>query len=144
MAERYETQGLIRSKPTLREILQLAFRQADFRLPMTSQSRPMQKFVWQRASTAKADFIGRAESDILYAIVRSGLEIDFSELAYLLLNDRTQEDTIQSLLDDLKKRSLIVYRNKRYFVAGQGQYPICRRASAAHPGPGYRASAIAR
>jgi hypothetical protein len=128
LEERYETQGLIRSKPTLREILQLAFRQGTF----DTYDQPVSPYAKVRLADgidSESDFISRAESDILYAIVRSGLEIDFSELAYLMLNDRTQDETIQSLLDDLKKRGLIVYKNKRYVLPGRGNIPFAEEAA---------------
>jgi uncharacterized LabA/DUF88 family protein len=128
LEERYETQGLIRSKLTLREILQLAFRQAAF----DTYDQPVSPYAKVRlvdGIESESDFISRAESDILYAIVRSGLEIDFSELAYLMLNDRTQEETIESLLDDLKNRGLVVYKNKRYVLPGRGNIPFAEEAA---------------
>jgi len=123
LEERYETQGLIRGKPAVREIMQLAFRQQTFDTYDQPVS-PYSKVRLAEGIESESDFISRAESDILYAIVRSGLEIDYSELAYLLLNDRKQEETIQSLLDDLKKRGLIVYKNQRYVLPGRGNIPF--------------------
>jgi hypothetical protein len=73
---------------------------------------------------SEASFVGRTESDFVYALVRSGMEIEPSELAYLLLNDRNQGDYIQSLLEDLKNRGMITYRNKRYSLPGSGNIPF--------------------
>ena len=121
--ERYESQGLMRGKPMLREILQLAFRQGAF----DTYDQPVSPYAKVRlveGISSESDFISRAESDILFAIVRSGLEVDLSELAYQLLNDRKQDETIQSLLDDLKTRGLIVKKNKRYTLPGRGNIPF--------------------
>ena len=123
LEERYETQGLIRNKSTLREILQLAFRQGAF----DTYDQPVSPYAKVRLAEgieSEADFVSRAESDILYAMVRSGLEIDFSELAYLLLNDRNQDDYIQSLLDDLKKRGMIVTRTSATACPVSGNIPF--------------------
>ncbi len=119
LQERYEAQGLIRAKSTLREILQLAFRQRafDYRGGPVSLYSP----VWLAPGIdSEAGFVCRAEADFVYAVVRAGLEIDLGELAYILLNDRDQVDYIQSLLDDLKNRGQIVRNGKRYSLPGRG------------------------
>jgi hypothetical protein len=74
--------------------------------------------------TSEADFVRRAESDFVYAVVRAGLEIDMGELAYILLNDRNQTDYIQSLFEDLKQRSVITRKGKRYYLRGSGIIPF--------------------
>lgn len=119
LQERYEAQGLMRAKSTLREILQLAFRQRafDYRGGPVSLYSP----VWLAPGIdSEASFVCRAESDFVYAVVRAGLEIDLGELAYILLNDRDQVDYIQSLLDDLKNRGQVVRNGKRYSLPGRG------------------------
>lgn len=123
MRERYEVQGLMRSKSVLREILQMAFRQRAF----DYHKRPVSLYspVWLAPGLeSEADFVCRAESDFVYAVVRAGLEIDLEELACILLNDRAQIDYIQNLLDDLKQRSFITRKGKRYVLPGRGMTPF--------------------
>lgn len=123
LKERYENQGMIRSKSTLREILQMAFRQRafEYRNGHISLFTPV-----YLASTinSEADFVRRAESDFVYSIVKSGLEIDPTQVALILLNDRNQTDYVQSLLDDLKTRGLVTRRGSRYFLPGRGAIPF--------------------
>ena len=119
----YEAQGLIRSKANLREILQMAYRQESF--DYGEKTASLHVPVWLAAGIeSEADFVRRAESDFVYAIVRAGLDIDQEELAYILLNDRNQVDYIHSLLDDLKQRGLITQTGKRYQLAGRGILPF--------------------
>lgn len=123
LGERYENQGLLRNKNSIREIMQLAFRQGafDFKENPTSIHSP----VWLDAGIiSEAVMVERAESDFLHAIIRSGYDIDLGELAYLLVNDRSQEEYIQSLLDDLRKRGLITSKGKRYLLPGRGILPF--------------------
>jgi hypothetical protein len=123
LRERYEAQGLLRSKSMLREILQMANRQQalDYRNQPVSLYSP----VWLADGIdSEADFVRRAESDFVYAVVRAGLEIDKPELAYILLNDRNQVDYIQSLFDDLKQRGQIVKKGNRYSLSGNGMIPF--------------------
>jgi NYN domain len=123
LRERYEAQGLLRSKTMLREILQMANRQhaLDYRNQPISLYSP----VWLAAGIdSEAAFVRRAESDFVYAVVQAGLEIDLPELAYILLNDRNQVDYIQSLFDDLKQHGQIVKKGKRYALSGNGMIPF--------------------
>ncbi|OUC05510.1 hypothetical protein RY27_26850 [Litorilinea aerophila] len=73
---------------------------------------------------SEADFVKRAESGFVFAVINAGLEIDKHELAAILLNDRDQVDYIQSLLDDLQERGLIVYKDKRYTLPGHSAIPF--------------------
>lgn len=123
LQERYEAQGLQRNKATLREIVQLAFRQGAFDY-LDQPASPFAPIQLAPGLESEADFVERAESDLLYAIVRAGVDLDMNELAYLLLNDRNQADYIQHLLDNLKKRGLITYRNQRYVLPGRGNIPF--------------------
>jgi uncharacterized LabA/DUF88 family protein len=123
LEERYEVAGLIRNKSVLRETLQLAFRQGAFDY-IDQPVSPYAPVKLAPGIESEASFVGRAESDFVYALVRSGMEIEPSELAYLLLNDRNQGDYIQSLLEDLKNRGMITYRNKRYSLPGSGNIPF--------------------
>lgn len=123
LRDRYEVQGLIRSKAILREILQMAFRQRAF----DYHKRPVSLYtpVWLAPGVdSEATFVRRAESDFVYAVVRAGLDADPEELAYLLLNDRNQGDYIQGLLDDLKLRGLITRKAKRYSLPGRSVIPL--------------------
>ena len=123
LRERYEAQGLLRSKATLRDILQMAFRQQAF--DYHSQAASLYTPVWLAAGIdSESAFVVRAESDFIYAIVRSGLEIDYNELACAILDDSDQVDYIQFLLDDLKQRGLIVRKGKRYMLPGRGGIPF--------------------
>lgn len=121
--ERYEAQGLMRNRITLREIFQLAFRQQAFRFDgqQAAFHAPIQLV---EGIESEADFIDRAEADFLHAVIRAGLEIDQSELAYLLYNDRGQGDHIQHLLDDMERRGLIMQQGERYVLAGRGMTPF--------------------
>ncbi len=123
LAERYEAQGLLRGKDTLREIAQLASRQAAFDY-MGQSASPYTRIRLSEELESESDFISRAESDFIYAVVRSGAEIDFGELAYLLMNDRNQEDQIHLLLDSLYERGAIVYKNNRYVLPGRSTVPF--------------------
>jgi uncharacterized LabA/DUF88 family protein len=123
LEERYEASGLMRNKSLLREILQLAFRQGAF----DYLGQPVSPFTPVRLANgidSEAKFVERAESDFVYEVVRAGLDIDPGELAYLILNDRAQVDYIQVLLEDLKQRGMITYRNKRYVLPGSGNIPF--------------------
>jgi uncharacterized LabA/DUF88 family protein len=123
LSDRYEVQGLMRAKDTLREISQLAFRQGAFDY-LGQPASPYTNIQVAEGIASEAEFIRRAESDFIHAVVRSGLEIDFGELAYLLMNDRNQEDEIHFLLDDLYDRGMIVYKNDRYTLPGHSTIPF--------------------
>lgn len=123
LRERYEMQGFTRSKAMLRDVLQMAFRQRAF----DYHNQPVSLFtqVWLAAGIeSEAEFVSRAETDFLYAVIKSGLDLDYPELACNLLNDRTQVDYVQFLLDDLKNRGLIARKGKKYVLSGQGAIPF--------------------
>ena len=113
---RYETQGLIRSKTTLRQIWQMGFRQRafDYGGQVASVHVPVQL---AEEIDSEAAFVHRAESGFVYAVINAGLEIDAAELAAILLNDRDQVDYIQSLLDDLEERGMITSSGRTLFTA---------------------------
>jgi len=123
LEERYEAQGLIRTKSLLREILQLGFRQGGFDY-FDQQVSPYNPVRIAEGIASEADFVERAESDIIYAVVRAGLDVDLSELAYLLLNDHNQAEYISTLLENLKQRGMIAYRNRRWVLPGSGNIPF--------------------
>ncbi|MCU0487836.1 MAG: NYN domain-containing protein [Anaerolineales bacterium] len=123
LRERYEMQGFTRSKALLRDVLQMAFRQRAF----DYHNQPVSLFtpVWLAAGIeSEAEFVSRAETDFLYAVIKSGLDLDYPELACNLLNDRSQVDYVQFLLDDLKNRGLIARKGKKYVLSGQGAIPF--------------------
>jgi hypothetical protein len=123
LRERYEMQGFTRSKAMLRDVLQMAFRQRAF----DYHNQPVSLFtpVWLTAGIeSEAEFVARAETDFLFAVIKSGLDLDYPELACNLLNDRSQVDYVQFLLDDLKTRGLIARKGKKYVLSGQGAIPF--------------------
>ena len=117
LCERYEGQGLIRSKTTLRQIWQMGFRQRtfDYNGEVASVHTPVQL---AEDIDSEAAFVQRAESGFVYAVINAGLEIDKSELAMILLNDPDQTDYIDSLLEDLDQQSLITDEDGRYTLPG--------------------------
>ncbi len=121
--ERYEILGLIRSKAFLRDILQMAFRQRafDYQNQAVSLYTPVQL---APGIETEAEFVYRAESDFVFVVVRAGLDIDFGELACIVLNDRNQVDYIQSLLEDLRQRGAVIRKGKKYLLPGQGAIPF--------------------
>lgn len=123
LRERYESEGLMRARDALREISQLAARQEAFDY-LNGPVSPYTKISLTKGISSESEFIRRAESDFLYAVIRAGLEIDYPELAYLLLNDRNQEDEIHTLIDDLEDRGLINYKNNRYMMGGNHVVPF--------------------
>ena len=123
LCERYEAQGLIRSKTTLRQIWQMGFRQRafDYREQVASVHVP----VWLAPEIdSEAAFVHRAESGFVYAVVNAGLDIDRAELAVILLNDSEHIEYIESLLDDLVERGLVVDVDGRHMLPGQSSIPF--------------------
>jgi len=116
--ERYQKQNLKRDKSTLREILQSALRQGALE-PSDQPNNTTTPIRLAQGIESEAKFIGRIESDFLYAVVSSGFDIDQHELAYILFSDPNQADYIQNLLDDLKKRGMIQQKAKRYCLTGK-------------------------
>ncbi|RME83984.1 MAG: NYN domain-containing protein [Caldilineae bacterium] len=124
LRERYEAQGLSRSKTMLRHIWQMGFRQRAF--DYGEHSASVRVPVWlSQDIDSEAAFVRRAESGFVYAVVHAGIPVDEAELAAVLLNDRDQCDYIQSLLEDLMARGLIVKDGNRYRLPGQSLIPFC-------------------
>jgi uncharacterized protein (TIGR00288 family) len=122
--ERYEQMELVRPKPGLREIMHLSFRQQGF--SFGGQEASWNVPLWPAEGIEnEADFIRRAESDFVFDIIHTGLELDPAEVAYVMLNDRDQVDYIQSLIDDLRQRGLVARRGKRYTLPGHETIPFC-------------------
>ena len=123
LLERYEAQDLTRNRNALREIIQLAIHQQVF--DFHDQPVSMYAPIWLASEIqSEADFIERCEADYVYALIRSGIDIDLDEMAYLLLNDRQQGDYIQLILDDLQDRGLIIQKGSRYSLPGRGIAPF--------------------
>ncbi len=120
---RYETQGLIRSKTTLRQIWQMGFRQRsfDYNDQVASVHVPVRL---ADEIDSEAAFVQRAESGFVYAVINAGLEIDRAELAAILLNDHDQVEYIQSLLDDLQARGQILRDETGYSLPGHSTVPF--------------------
>lgn len=124
LRERYEGQGLGRSKTMLRHIWQMGFRQHTF--SYGDQSASVRVPVWLSPDIdSEAAFVRRAEAGFVFAILHAGLDINESELAAILLNDADQIDYIQSLLVDLESRKLIVHQGERYRLPGHATIPFC-------------------
>ncbi|MCC6457101.1 MAG: NYN domain-containing protein [Caldilineaceae bacterium] len=120
---RYEAQGMIRSKTTLRQIWQMGFRQRafDYNDQVASVHVPVKL---APEIDSEATFVQRAESGFVFAVINAGLEIDKGELGMILLNDRDQEDYIESLLADLEERALIAEQDGRFALPGQSAIPF--------------------
>ncbi|MCU0492953.1 MAG: hypothetical protein MUD01_15285, partial [Chloroflexaceae bacterium] len=118
LQQRYEGQGLVRSKTTLRQIWQMAFRQRafDYEDENISVHVPVRL---APSIDSEATLVRRAESGFVYAVVQAGIELDRVELAHLLLNDGSQSDYIQGLLNDLEERGLIAQSDGRYTSPSQ-------------------------
>ena len=123
LCNRYEAQGLARSKTMLRQIWQMGFRQRafDYGDQVASVHVPVSLAA---GIDSEATFVQRAESGFVYAILNAGLEVDRAEMASILLNDSDAVDYIQELLDDLEKRSLITWHENRYILPGQSTIPF--------------------
>ncbi len=120
---RYAAQHLVRSKPALRDILQMAFRQDAFGYGDKKASLYVPVRLAEGIN-GEASFVRRAESDFVYVLVRNGIELDGEVLASILLNDRNQVDYIQSLIDDLLSRGMIAQKGKRYTLPGRDAIPF--------------------
>jgi uncharacterized LabA/DUF88 family protein len=123
LSDSYETQGVIRSKTTLRQIWQMGFRQRtyDYQVERASVHVP----VWLAPDIdSEADFVMRAESGFIYAVVHAGLEIDLGKLASTLVSDPDQTSYIQQILDDLVLRNKIVLDGARYRLPSDNAVPL--------------------
>ncbi len=123
LCTRYDAQGLIRSKTTLRQIWQMGFRQRAF--DYHGQVASVHVPVWlAKEIDSEAAFVHRAEAGFVYAVINAGIEIDKAELAVILLNEHDQVDYVQSLLDDLEERGLIIQIDGRYGLPGPHIIPF--------------------
>jgi hypothetical protein len=123
LRDRYAGQDLMRSKPLLQEILQMGYRQRAFDYGNENASLHVPVGL-AKGIHSEADFVRRAESDFVYEVIRAGLEFDAGELACIITNEREQTEYIQSIVDDLKQRGLIVRRGKQYTLPGRDSIPF--------------------
>ncbi len=123
LRQRYESQGLARSKTMLQQIWQMGFRQRtyDYMNHQVSFQAPVRL---ADDIDSESTFIRRCESGFAYAIIRAGLEVNQEEMAAVLLNEREQIDTIQSLLDDLEQRGVVVHNGEQYNLPGRNSIPF--------------------
>ncbi|MCI0518649.1 MAG: NYN domain-containing protein [Chloroflexi bacterium] len=153
LRERYAAQDVIRSKPMLREILQMAYRQRAF--DYGKETASLYVPVWlAKGIDSEADFVRRAESDFVHAVIRSGLELDASDLACIVVNDREQTDYILSLAEDLRQRGQVMRKGKQFTLPGRDAIPfrdeaalqvVCRDIDAVElPEGGQRGVSMAR
>lgn len=123
LTDRYDIQGLTRSKSTIHDIVQMAQRQRAF--DYHGESPSMASPIWlDNEIQSEAEFVCRAEADMVYAVVRAGVEVDNAELAHVLLNDRNQVDYILCMLDNLKQRNWIAKKGSNFSLPGSGISPI--------------------
>jgi uncharacterized LabA/DUF88 family protein len=123
LCNRYEAQGLIRSKTMLRQVWQMGFRQRTF--DYRGEVASVHVHVWLASDIdSEAAFVQRAEAGFVYAVINAGLEIDRQELAAILINDREHTEYIDSLLDDLIARGLIIEQDGRYSLPGSNTIPF--------------------
>jgi len=124
LRERYELQGIGRSKTMLRHIWQMGFRQRAF--DYGDRPASVRTPVWLAPDIdSESVFVRRAESGFVYAVIHAGLTVNAAELAAVLVNDREQADYIQMLLNELEARDLIVLEDKRYRLPGHSDIPFC-------------------
>jgi uncharacterized LabA/DUF88 family protein len=123
LCNRYEAQSLIRSKTMLRQVWQMGFRQRAF--DYHGEVASVHVAVWlAKDITSEAAFVQRAEAGFVYAVINAGLEIDLHELAAILINDRDHIEYVQSLLNDLAERALIIEQEGRYLLPGSHAVPF--------------------
>ena len=124
LRERYELQGIGRSKTMLRHIWQMGFRQRAF--DYGDQPASVRTPVWLAPDIdSESAFVRRAESGFVYAVIHAGIDVDVERLAAVLVNDREQADYIQTLLNELVARGLIVQEDDRYRLPGHSAIPLC-------------------
>ncbi|RIK27731.1 MAG: hypothetical protein DCC55_39205, partial [Chloroflexi bacterium] len=123
LCNRYEVQGIIRSKTLLRQIWQMGFRQRafDYHGEVASVHVP----VWlAKDIDSEATFVQRAEAGFVYAVINAGLEIDREELSAILINDREHTEYVDALLEDLMARGLVIEADGRYSLPGSNTIPF--------------------
>jgi hypothetical protein len=87
LRDRYAEQDLMRSKPLLREILQMGYRQRAFDYGNENASLHIPVGL-AKGIKSEADFVRRSESDFVYEVIRAGLEFDMGELSCIITKAR--------------------------------------------------------
>lgn len=123
LRERYEAQGLSRSKTVLRYIWQMGFRQRAFDYGELAASVRV-PVALAEGIDSEADFVQRAESGFVYAVIHAGAQVDEAELAAVLLNDPDQQDYIQRVIADLERREVVTREGERYRLPGRTAIPF--------------------
>ena len=123
LAERYAARGLVRPRQLLLKVWQMGFRGRayDYQGQPVAFSTAVQL---AKGVTDVTTFIRWAEASYIQVLVNAGLPIERSELATALLDDAQQVDYIDSLLDDLVQRGLIVQAGNQYRLPGKGAIPF--------------------
>jgi len=117
LRDRYEAQGLGRSKTLLRSVWQMGFRQRAF--AYGDQAASMRAPVaLGPAIASEADFVRLAESGFIYAAINAGLPFDPDALAAVLLNAPDQKDYILDIVASLEAAGQIVKKGGRYQLPG--------------------------
>ncbi len=118
----YEARGLARSKTLLLKLLSPACHPPVFELKGPARlGAPL----WlAREVDSLPTFVRRVESRLIYSAVVAGLDTDAAELAAVLLNDRTQSDYVQGLIDDLLRGGTIVQVGSQYRLPAHGENPL--------------------
>jgi len=123
LRDRYEAQGLGRSKTLLRSVWQMGFRQRAF--DYGDQAASMRAPVALAPGIAsEADFVRLAESGFIYAVINAGLPFDPDALAAVLLNAPDQKDYILDIVTGLEAEGLIVKKGGRYHLPGSLPIPF--------------------
>lgn len=122
LRSRYQSKGLFRSKSLLNRIWQLVYREGAFEY----NGKPSFNTRVRLAADidSQASFIRRAESRFVHALIQAGLELDRSQIAWVLLSDRSPVGYVQELLDDLEARGRIESVGDQYRLSGRSQIPL--------------------
>jgi hypothetical protein len=122
LQSQFEVRGTLYSRSTIQKVLQMAYLQQAYRFvgPISINS-PMTLADEMNNQTT---FIQRVESNFPYAILQAGLAVHLEEMSMLYLNDRSQTEYIQHLLDDLEKRQLVRRTKDKYHIAGYSENPL--------------------
>jgi uncharacterized LabA/DUF88 family protein len=119
---RYESKGSVRSKTTMRKLLQSGFHQHTFEYSGSASFNVVVRFA--KDVDSQAAFIRRIEARFPYVIIKNGLDIDLEEMASILVYDRSQTGYIQELLEDLEKHSQIRKTTNGYRLPGKSENPL--------------------
>lgn len=109
----YEKTAHTHTKTTVRQIWQMAFRQFSF----DYSGKPVSVHVPVKLLdeiTSKEQFLRRAESSFIFAVVNDNLAMDKAEIAEWVCGDREDTDYVQTLIDSLVRRKKIMLQDGKY------------------------------